>query len=589
MARGLITPIGEPDETGGQEFQLPGGEPTYVSGELADRFRQQAMSVGPEEEEAAPPPTTGGYAPDPILGGGTPAPGPTPQGGLPGGPQMTPYQQRAAARISQGVSIPGRPGVDPAKMIASGQMVPTGGSVQTTDITPFDEEYATEAGSIARDRARLAQAERDRGIADVERQRTQQTREAEENKIRQQDAQRELVEREQTWKKDESDLNQLLEEQKTKKVDPNRLFGGDRILLGIGAAIARAFGAYAAVLGGTQNFAGQVIDNAIDRDIRAQESELDELGRRSNNALARLERHYGNRQEAKAALEILQRQAVEQQRAELVTATRRADIQQGYQQALLDQRQKQAELLHQMKLGSQGKSATAQQQAFIQPQAAQGGGRRAMSIEERERIVDEEIKRARFRGEEMSPEQIHQLRMTKAKSGEREGAIQDKWQRTKADKLGSDLAAVADAEKSLLLYADSIGMKRNPDGSWTEPEGDIPGTGYTSGLPRAIMSEKGRRVQALRSHAGGFVVRAVSGATAREDEKRDMVRNMTGSWDKDASVGFRDTWAILQAKKKALEEGAGPEVLAEHAARKGDVQQQRLTQATATDPGFRNQ
>lgn len=55
------------------------------------------------------------------------------------------------------------------------------------------------------------------------------------------------------------------------EIDPNRFMSGGR---GIMAALAMAAGAYGATLGRSQNFAQQIIDHAIDRDLSAQQMSL---------------------------------------------------------------------------------------------------------------------------------------------------------------------------------------------------------------------------------------------------------------------------------------------------------------------------
>lgn len=54
-------------------------------------------------------------------------------------------------------------------------------------------------------------------------------------------------------------------------IDPNRIMSGGR---GVLAALAMAAGAYGATLGKTQNFAQQIIDHALDRDLSAQQMAL---------------------------------------------------------------------------------------------------------------------------------------------------------------------------------------------------------------------------------------------------------------------------------------------------------------------------
>lgn len=57
------------------------------------------------------------------------------------------------------------------------------------------------------------------------------------------------------------------------KIDPDRVFGGSAAAQ-ITAAISMALGAFGATLGRTPNFAAQIIDKAIDRDIDAQKATI---------------------------------------------------------------------------------------------------------------------------------------------------------------------------------------------------------------------------------------------------------------------------------------------------------------------------
>lgn len=83
------------------------------------------------------------------------------------------------------------------------------------------------------------------------------------------------------------------------KVDPR---GGLGIVGGGLAAIAQALGAYGATLGGTPNFAQQIIESAIQRNIRAQETALN-VKRDTRNQLSELKEKLGGSLDlAKSAL-----------------------------------------------------------------------------------------------------------------------------------------------------------------------------------------------------------------------------------------------------------------------------------------------
>lgn len=74
-----------------------------------------------------------------------------------------------------------------------------------------------------------------------------------------------------------TDLEQAQEQLKDAKIDPERWYGtgpGKRI----GAAIATALGAMGAAQGGIPNYALQIINDAVNRDIMAQKAELNKKG-----------------------------------------------------------------------------------------------------------------------------------------------------------------------------------------------------------------------------------------------------------------------------------------------------------------------
>lgn len=89
------------------------------------------------------------------------------------------------------------------------------------------------------------------------------------------------------------------------KVDPLRFMQGDRGLL---AAISVAFGAMGSALTGTPNYALDIVNKAIDRDIHAQEYEINKQGDLADlqgNQLAEMMKIYGNKSAAILATQAL--------------------------------------------------------------------------------------------------------------------------------------------------------------------------------------------------------------------------------------------------------------------------------------------
>ena len=102
-----------------------------------------------------------------------------------------------------------------------------------------------------------------------------------------------------------SNYEAAVNELKGKKiVDPHEKWGTGKK---IGAAIAMGLGAYAASYTGSKNYAADIIDNAINRDIALQEQEIKKLGANvdeSKNALAFAYRKFGDLDQAKSAIQM---------------------------------------------------------------------------------------------------------------------------------------------------------------------------------------------------------------------------------------------------------------------------------------------
>lgn len=140
------------------------------------------------------------------------------------------------------------------------------------------------------------------------------------------------------------------------KVDPNRMFHGP---LGsfklIGSAIAQALGAYGATLGRTQNFAQQIVQSAIDRDIAAQQETIRIRGMDADNALARLTRKLGNQKAAEAVLRSSQGEYAASLYKARAAASKRPEIMEAAQKWDLEEQQRQVELRRQYLQSVQGK------------------------------------------------------------------------------------------------------------------------------------------------------------------------------------------------------------------------------------------
>ncbi len=99
------------------------------------------------------------------------------------------------------------------------------------------------------------------------------------------------------------DERKALEDLAKQKKDPQRLFKERGTVASIAAGIGVALGAFGAALTGTRNAALDIINAAIERDLDAQEREIQIKREKVNlqgNLIARFERMMGNRQNARS-------------------------------------------------------------------------------------------------------------------------------------------------------------------------------------------------------------------------------------------------------------------------------------------------
>lgn len=135
------------------------------------------------------------------------------------------------------------------------------------------------------------------------------------------------------------------------EIDQDRIWRKKGTGASILAVIGSALGAFGSALTKTPNFALEIINGAIDRDIRAQEQEIAINRESAQNALADLQRQLGSMDLAKAALGAIQTQRVQLQLQGIATSAKipstvanfqkaLAGLQQGYADKLEDYRQK---------------------------------------------------------------------------------------------------------------------------------------------------------------------------------------------------------------------------------------------------------
>jgi hypothetical protein len=170
--------------------------------------------------------------------------------------------------------------------------------------------------------------------------------------------------------------DQALKEYTSSRVDPERIFHGDGgAFKRFGAAIAAAAGAYGATVGHTQNFAQQIIDSAINRDVAAQEADIRVKKDASDTALGDLMRKGMSLDQAKNTLRTIQQNYAQQQIGLAKGASGDAQINAHYDALDNDLQRKQADETEAYMQHAHGTATKAVQEQILYPVAATGGGK----------------------------------------------------------------------------------------------------------------------------------------------------------------------------------------------------------------------
>lgn len=158
-------------------------------------------------------------------------------------------------------------------------------------------------------------------------------------------------------------------------IDPNRLFKEKGAWAAVAATIGQALGAYAAILGGGENYAQKIIDGAINRDMRAQEAEYRKLGATRGNLIWEYEQELGDVEQAKLQAKAAKLAAAEAYAEELAAVRGTADAQRAKEDLVLKLREKRIELGEEALRRARGKVKVTESSAMQLPKRPTGPAR----------------------------------------------------------------------------------------------------------------------------------------------------------------------------------------------------------------------
>ena len=401
--------------------------------------------------------------------------------------------------------------------------IPTSQSLTVSGGFPGDPDYieGIRERSIDRrlqlDQAREIQAEN----AELERQIaadnfTLRARQLEQEQNRQAEIQARIA-------KDQALADQARQEYNSAKVDPQRLFhgkngGGTALVSGIAAAM----GAFGAALTKTPNFALDIINNSIDRDIRAQEAEIAVKKDGANNALAQLQRSGLDGEQSKLLLRQLQTEYA-LTKADSIRATaknsevdaRFAALNTGLQESL-------AEQLEAYRQATIGKATTSTAAAMASPRAGSAGGFAPIGTPQQQVAF---------------ASSVQGLQAGEANIGATEARTAAQLQKLEAKaNIGKDGKAVisrglqnryvsADtALQGLDTLAAAAGLKADKSGSYTESTWDAYKQHYSNKVMNPIQS--GAKFQAAKETAAAETLKVLTGGMATEAMFKNLMEEL---------------------------------------------------------------
>lgn len=359
-----------PDTPGAYSFQTAGGPPLTFGGPEAERLK--ARLDAQSDPGAGVNPFTG----QPYQGkpGGAPPPGPGPAApSQPGG--ALGYGLRVSPQGTIQKYQPGTRGVTREQLQAADEgavAMRRGESDVVQQGTPQDQEYLDARAEQNIDARLAAQAEGDREIAAADEASKLAAEQFEAQKRIQAEEGARMADLQKQVTREQQLVDKAFADYSSSKVNPDRIYANP--VSRIAHVLAAAGGAYAATIAKTPNFAQQIIDQQISRDIAAQEAAIKLKGEKANNLLSNLRQSGMSLEQSRAVARGIQVQYEAKQLAALRAKNTVPALQSQYDKIDLALQKSLLEANEQSRLASLDKVTRQTQKGFEQPRAGSAGG-----------------------------------------------------------------------------------------------------------------------------------------------------------------------------------------------------------------------
>lgn len=306
----------EPAPSGGYMFQRANGSPLLFGGPEAEQLKAR-LDAANSATQTAGLEQVGGYDNSPpsadqiqafrdqVQGESPAAP---PPAAAPGG--QLGYGLRVSPQGTIQKFSPGSAGTSQEQLqqkAGKGTALPRSESVTNQGGMEGDQEYLDARNEANVDKRLQLQQEGEQAISAAEAESQLAAERFETQKRLMGEEQARVSDLQNRVARDEELKNKAFAEYTSSKVNPDRIFANpaSRML----AALAAGAGAYAATISKSPNFALDIINQSIDRDIRAQEAAIKLKGDKANNLMGELRKSGMDLDQARAAAKGIQIQS----------------------------------------------------------------------------------------------------------------------------------------------------------------------------------------------------------------------------------------------------------------------------------------
>jgi hypothetical protein len=391
-----------------------------------------------------------------------------------------------------------------------------------------------------------------------------------ENQLRLQEREREVQQLETRYKNERDSLDGLMQQQRDLAA---KGFGMDRILgspAGVFGSLLAASGMAVAAAGGTGSGrnAMELHDRNIKNLIRGQEMEWEASQGQVNNAFGKLEQVYGDREQARTALELVINDALKLELQKLQLANADPRIKAAVEGQILEMDQQAEALEERFHERSTGKVT----EGWDAGQSGRRAGYRPMTMDER-------LKMAEY-GAKMAGYEADMAESARKMQGPPPSSVPEGYEKWKPEiEKAAETQKVMDQIDELYKMSGFQGIDRNT-GRPIGELGDVPGRGPYDLIQRSLPTEAGEKGRMFNRKMKALVtdfIKSRTGAQMTDKEREFYLGIADGKFGYDTLSGLKTLGNLAARENRSAMEVMPPEI--------GQYVQGRTGRAEVLEPG----